>query len=387
MLLKLIKNINIFVKIKFLEWTKHIKIDGHRLLIYKNTIPKVIINNHIINGKIKELGLYEPIYESLEKIDCFVNLEELCIRFFQDKELPNNIWNLKKLKMLKLEQCEILKLSSKIKNLTNLEYLNISCKIKTLPKEIIQLKKLKTLNLSRSYLLENIFQFPKNLEKLIINNENLILSDNILNLPNLKKLEIINTKIKKLPESISSCEKLYHLYIKTNVKDFQLSPQIGNLSNLDYLELNGLGIKNINFEFNNLKNLKEVRIFNTNITSIPDSICECFKIKDLTITETPLMELPVNIGQLTALSKLNLEYTNIKKLRRSVTGLKKLRYLYIPEGVKLPSILEEMENKGILNVSYSSYFDDSSKDDEDYTESFEAEFGIINRSKDIWMFE
>ena len=383
----MLNNISSFIQIKFLELTNHIKVDEDKLFIYKSTIPKVIINNSKLNERVKELGWYEPNYDSIVNIDCFINLEELCIRFFQHDELPENIWNLKKLKMLKLEQCEISKLPTSIKNLTSLEYLNLSCKIKSLPKEIGLLKKLKTLNLSRSYLLKKIVKLPESLEKLIIDNENLTLSDDILMLPNLRKLEIINTKIKKLPESISSCEKLYHLYIETNVKDFELSPQIGNLLKLDYLELGGLGIKNINFEFSNLKNLKELRIANTNISNIPDSICECFKLRDLTIEETPITELPVNIGQLKALSKLNLEYTNIKKLRRSVSNLKNLKYLYIPEGVELNSVLEEMEDKGKLEVNYSSHFDDSSRDDEDSIESFESEFGIINRSKDIWMFE
>ena len=387
MVAKFFSSINIFIQIKFLEFAKHIKIEEDTLYIYKNRIPKVITNNSIISERIKQLGLYEPNYASIEKIDCFVNLEELCIRFFQDEELPDSIWELKKLKLLKLEQCEISKLSASIKNLSNLEYLNLSCKIKNLPKEVSLLKNLKRLNLKRSYLLKKIVKLPENLQELILDNENLTLNDDVLNLPNLRKLEIINIKIKKLPDSIINCEKLYHLYIDTNIKDFELSSQIGVLSKLDYLELSGLGIKNINFEFTNLKNLKEIMIFNTNITKIPDSICECFKLKDLTITESPITELPINIGQLTALSKLNLECTNIEKLRRSVSSLKKLRYLYIPEGVKLPSIFEEMENKGILNVDYTSHFDDSSRDDENSVESFESEFGKINRAKDIWMFE
>ena len=387
MVAKFFSSINIFIQIKFLEFAKHIKIEEDTLYIYKNRIPKVITNNSIISERIKQLGLYEPNYASIEKIDCFVNLEELCIRFFQDEELPDSIWELKKLKLLKLEQCEISKLSASIKNLSNLEYLNLSCKIKNLPKEVSLLKNLKRLNLKRSYLLKKIVKLPENLQELILDNENFTLNDDVLNLPNLTKLEIINTKITKLPDSIVNCEKLYHLYIDTNIKDFELSSQIGVLSKLDYLELSGLGIKNINFEFTNLKNLKEIMIFNTNITKIPDSICECFKLKDLTITESPITELPINIGQLTALSKLNLECTNIEKLRRSVSSLKKLRYLYIPEGVKLPSIFEEMENKGILNVDYTSHFDDSSRDDEDLVESFESEFGKINRAKDIWLFE
>lgn len=79
----------------------------------------------------------------------------------------------KKVKKLKLDQCEVTNIPDSIKNLTNLEYLNLSCKIKTLNIAISKLKNLKILNLKRSYLLKKITKLPESLNHLIISNESL----------------------------------------------------------------------------------------------------------------------------------------------------------------------------------------------------------------------
>lgn len=139
---KFLNHINTFIQVRFLILFKQIKIDGESLYIYRKSIPKILIENPLINENIKELGLYEPSYQSLEKIDNFRNLEELCIRFFQYENLPDVLWNLRKLKKLKLEQCQISNLSENIKELNNLEYLNLSCKIEKLPLGISKLKNL-----------------------------------------------------------------------------------------------------------------------------------------------------------------------------------------------------------------------------------------------------
>ena len=383
---KIFNHINTFIQVRFLILFKQIKIDGESLYIYRKSIPKILIENPLINENIKELGLYEPSYQSLEKIDNFRNLEELCIRFFQYENLPDVLWNLRKLKKLKLEQCQISNLSENIKELNNLEYLNLSCKIEKLPLGISNLKKLKYLNLKRSYLLENIDKLPDSLEELILSNESLDVNEEILCLRILKKLKIINTPILKIPDNIEDCKKLYHLTIYAHVNNFQLSKQIGTLSKLDCLELSGKGIKEINFEFTNLKNIKEISFYDTSIVTLPDSICECSKLKTLSINDTPLKELPMNIGKLNSLSVLNLDYTNIQKLRRSVSSLKKLEYLTIPESVKISSALQDMEENK-LNISYGYNFDEASLDEESSIESFADEFGQINRAKDIWLFE
>lgn len=383
----IIKKIVAFFQIKFLSIFKQFNLDGEKLYVYRKTIPKVIINNSSISNKIKEIYLYEPNYDSLKDMNAFENLEELCIRFYQAETLPEEIWNLEKLKKLKLDQCEVSTIPNSIKNLTNLEYLNLSCKIKTLTPEISKLKNLKVLNLKRSYLLKKITNLPKSLNHLVLSNENLNINEEIFCLPNLKKLEIENTPIKKIPDEIRNCKNLYHLSIYSCVKHFELSPEIGNLSNLDYLELAGKGISDINFEFTNLKNLRELRISDTSIRNIPDSICECFKLRELVINDSPLEELPVNIGNLKALCKLDLEYTNISKLRRSITNLKKLEYLYIPDGVNIPIAFEEKEEKGVLNIKYGSNFYESTLYDDIEIESFADDFGKTNRAKDIWLFE
>ena len=163
----IIKKIIAFLQIRISSMFKEIRLYDENLYIDKKRIPKFIINNETINRRIKKIELYEPEYETLKNLVAFKNLEELCIRFFKFESLPEEIWNLKTLISLELEQCEISDISGNIKNLNNLEELKISCKIVTLTPEISKLKNLKTLNLSGSYLLKKITKLPESLNSLI----------------------------------------------------------------------------------------------------------------------------------------------------------------------------------------------------------------------------
>lgn len=371
--------INTYLQIKFFVLTNQIDIYSNNLIIYRKSIPKVLIDNPYLSDDIKDLTLHKPSEDALQNIYKFKNLHSLCINLCEYKTLPDSIWQLESLKSLVLNQCQTNVISRKIEKLNNLESLELCCKIKTLPNEVMNLINLKSLNLSRSYLLSELpISLPTSLEEIILDNKNLKFDEEILCLPNLKYLDISDTPIRRIPDNIENCKKLSYLSIYTKAEVFSLSRNIGKLIRLNTLIFHGRGIKEINFEFNELKNLHKLKIEQTSINKLPDSICDCFKLNNFEISYSPIEELPVEIGKLSALTSIDLKQTNINKLRRSMSKLKKLTYLRIPNGIKLPSHFEEMEKDGILNIKFTPYYDDSELDDEEDEESFGNEFGIVN---------
>jgi len=110
-------------------------------------------------------------------------LEKLQLDGNQIKELPNELFQLKKLKELSFNLNDIETIPSAIGNLSELELLSIDSNgIKKLPDELFNLKKLKELKL-RSNLIEEI---PPSIE----------------NLTELEKLDLYDNFIKELPDSI-----------------------------------------------------------------------------------------------------------------------------------------------------------------------------------------
>ena len=144
----------------------------------------------------------------------------------------------------------------------NLEYLSLKDDhLKELPKELFLLKKLKTLDLSGNdfTVLPKDFSKLKTLEKLYLNDEknlNLPQSLSVLaQLPNLKSLYLDNDRINYMPREVLKLKNLEYLSLRQNaLKEFPRN--INSLSHLKHLYLNensvpldNVELKNINFGF------------------------------------------------------------------------------------------------------------------------------------------
>ena len=189
--------------------------------------------------------------------------------------------------------------------------------------EIEDLVYLKTLDLSDT----NIKKLPESIGKLTnlkildLSRANIEeLPESIGKLTNLKILDLIRANIEELPESIGKLTNLKSLDLSgTNIEE--LPESIGKLTNLESLYLSGTNIEELPESIGKLTNLEYLVLNSTNIEELPEWIGELTNLKSLDLSGTNIEELPESIGKLTNLKSLDLSKTKLKKLPYSLFQL------------------------------------------------------------------
>lgn len=185
------------------------------------------------NGTQKEFNNIKDALKNPEQV-VFLNLSN------QTEILPNTIWEkFINLEYLSLKNDHLQQIPIEIANLRKLRVLDLSGNdFKTLPIEFIQLQNLEELYLND----EKNMNLPKTIE---------ILSK----LPKLKSLHLENDQLATLPNNMKKLEHLESLYLNQN-QFMEIPKQIEGLKHLQYLDLNDnqikpelQDVKNLNFGF------------------------------------------------------------------------------------------------------------------------------------------
>ena len=114
-----------------------------------------------------------------------------------------------------------------------------------------------------------------------------------------------------------------------------LPDELSELSNLRFLALNNIywddilenGFTKLPDSIGNLINLQELDLSRGSIRVLPDSIGNLTNLHKLDLSSSPIRVLPNSIGNLTNLQSLDLNYTQISELPDSIENLKKLKSL------------------------------------------------------------
>lgn len=166
-----------------------------------------------------------------------------------------------------------------------------------LPDSIVNLNSLKMLNIDLTYITNEYGE-----EGVLCPIE---LPSQITRLISLEELHIESYYLTSIPSSIGSLEKLRMLIIHNGSSNIFLPYTLGNLRNLEKLELISGGLK------------------------IPDSIGKLNNLIELNIITSSSIILPDSIGDLISLKSLNISH-NVLYLPESITKLGNLRELSIP---------------------------------------------------------
>jgi len=112
-------------------------------------------------------------------------------------------------------------------------------------------------------------------------------------------------------------------YIIFSNKSLDIIPNcIGNLKNLELLELRRNQLSSLPESFGNLQNLQGLHLSNNQISSLPESIGNLQNLQNLVLSSNQLTTLPDSFGNLQNLQNLVLSSNQLSSLPESIKNLK-----------------------------------------------------------------
>lgn len=249
--------------------------------------------------------------------------------------LPANIGNLSKLKSIYLNNCITGSIPESIGNLSNLQSLNVFNNNLSgqIPESVCNLVKLTELELSQNQLSGDIPANIGNLNLLIYFQfaKNQLTGSIPTSIGKLKKLTSFSVEINKLsanlPESINSCRLLTSI----NVSQNELSgifPEIGDsLTNLKTLNISGNKFSALHQSIGAMKELVTLNVSNNQLTQLTNSLSTCAKLSMLDASNNQLASLPVDFVQLSNLTELNLSNNRFETIPQSLEYMFNLKSL------------------------------------------------------------
>ncbi|MGK7893497.1 MAG: COR domain-containing protein [Xenococcus sp. (in: cyanobacteria)] len=289
-------------------------------------------------------------------------------------KIPDEVFELNHLKVLKLDHNRISELPESLGNLTNLTSLNLSVnRLSSLPESLRNLTNLTSLNLSVNNLsslpeflgdLTNITELnlaaneidflPEalgNLTNLKILNLSVnhwsYLPTSFRNLTNLIKLNLSISKLYFLPEFIGSFSKLIKLDL-SEIKISSLPEFIGNLTNLKELGLSSNQLSSLPKSLGNLTSLIELRLSGNQLSSLPESFGNLTNLTKLYLSGNKLSSLPNFLGNFANLTELDISNNKLSRLPESFGNLSNLTTLVLLEN-QLSSLPDSFSNLSNLD--------------------------------------
>lgn len=172
-----------------------------------------------------------------------------------------------------------------------------------------ELKRLKVLRLKSnlSKLPQVVTDVGVHLQKLSINNEGtkLIVLNSLKKMVNLTELELIRCDLERIPHSIFSLHNLQEIDLKdNNLKTIEEIISFQHLHRLTCLKLWYNHIAYIPIQIGNLTNLERLYLNRNKIEKIPPQLFYCRKLRYLDLSHNNLTFLPADIGLLQNLQNL-----------------------------------------------------------------------------------
>lgn len=135
-----------------------------------------------------------------------------------------------------------------------------------------------------------------------------------------------------------------------------LPPEIGNLNELELLDLRINYLSNLPQEFGNLSNLKELFLNINELTEFPAVITKLKKLCRLSITHNSISSLPSEIGSLCSLEDLNLRNNHLSQLPYEFGNLENLKELFLNfnEFTEFPDEITKLKKLCRLIISHNS---------------------------------
>ncbi|MCC3489753.1 MAG: leucine-rich repeat domain-containing protein [Microcoleus sp. PH2017_16_JOR_D_A] len=208
----------------------------------------------------------------------------------------------------------------------------IGNKLTEFPEVVLQLTNLKILNLR--------------------NNQITSIPEAIRQLSHLTELDLSNNQITVIPEAICQLSNLTHLYLSNNRRIAQIPDAINQLSNLTHLYLTNDRITEIPEAICQLPNLTKLHLIGNQITEIPEAIGELSNLTHLYLLGNQITEIPEAIGELSNLTHFDLSYNQITAIPEALGQLFNLIRLVLFDNqiTKIPEAIAQLSNLTQLSL-------------------------------------
>ena len=271
----------------------------------------------------------------------------------------------KKLTQLDLSGLDLEELPPEIGKCTQLEKLVlgkldeekrewVGNKLTEFPDAVLQLTNLKILNLSSNQItaIPEAIRQLSNLKQLDLwNNQITSIPEAIGQLSNLILLYLHNNQITEIPEAIGQLSNLTELYLGRNQITF-IPDALGQLSNLTGLDLMRNQITAIPEALGQLSNLTQLGLGDNQITAIPEDLGQLSNLTVLLLNENQITSIPEDLGQLSNLTLLSLSSNQITSIPEAIGKLSNLtRFsLALNQITSIPEAIREMEKLEKLDL-------------------------------------
>ena len=230
---------------------------------------------------------------------------------------------------------------SNIDDLVNLHTLKLNKNglVGEIPTEIAYLSKLQTLAINDNNLTgtipSEIGSLPQ-LNHLALWGNNLSgsIPSSIGNLSRLTVLELFNNNLSgSIPSEIGSLTNLRTLWLSNNqFTDTTIPSWIRNLSNLDYLYLENLGLVSIGDDVTTLSTLLSLYLKKNSISSVPSGFSNLSNLQVLDLSENNFSgSIPSQITSLTKIYRLDLQKNSFSSLSSAISNMTALSTLHLNE--------------------------------------------------------
>ena len=144
--------------------------------------------------------------------------------------------------------------------------------------------------------------------------------------PHLRTLDFHSATLTEIPDLVFSLSQLQILKITSPLS--QISSKISQLQSLRELSIQESSIVALPLEVFQLLCLEVLDVSNNQLRALPDEIGNLLQLKKLSISKNHIGVLPETLGNCQKLETLHLSWNNLVQIPDSVWKLQKLRYLW-----------------------------------------------------------
>ncbi|XP_078075039.1 volume-regulated anion channel subunit LRRC8B-like [Mustelus asterias] len=358
-----------------LEWTA----ERLRYKLQKNPQDKVELSLFMLSGlpdavfELKELEVLKLELLTEAKFQTamsqLTNLKELHLYHTPttvDQQALNCLSE--NLQILHIKFTDMDKAPRWIFNLKNLTELHLTGNIKMEKNHFVSLSGLENLkNLKVLYMKNSLPHIPAVvtgsgllLNKLSIDNEGtkLTVFNTLKNMINLTNLELLNCDLERIPHSIFSLYNLREIDLKGNrLKTIEEIISFQHLKWLSCLKLWHNAIAYIPVQIGTLSNLEQLYLNHNRIETVPSQLFLCHKLRYLDISNNYLTFFGDEISDLKHLQYLNVSNNNLESLPNGLFQCHNLRTLLVGKNslIVLSPLVGELENLAHLELTGNQF--------------------------------